>query len=228
MTTTLSPELVAPEQVDKGKRLVRLAVVSAGAAVAAIALAGLLDPGYSARSEAISALASEESKSAAIMIFGFVAMAVTLLASGSYLFTRLKGKAGKAGSALVVVAGVLTLVAGFARQDCSNLQQACLAQEEAGLVSSHHVVHNLVSLVLFLVLIVGTFLLASGVRRSGQPGLGRRTRFAATASLVLLLWFVSGAFGSNGGLVECAFIAVVFGTPVLLATRILGRAQPVG
>ena len=148
-----------------------LAKVSVGAAfttAAAIVIAGLVDPGYSARSEAISALASVESKSASIMIFGFVTMALTALSAGTALFLVLKGKAARTGSVLVMIAGVLTLVAGFARQSCSTLQQACLDRESAGTVSGAHVTHNLVSLLLFVLLVAGGFFLSR--RSEAQRG----------------------------------------------------------
>jgi hypothetical membrane protein len=222
--TVVTPELVVPQKSATGTRLVRIASISAIAAGAAIVVAGLLDPGYSARSEAISALASQESRSAALMIVGFVLMATTLLASGTFLFSRLTGKAGRTGSVLVVIAGLLTLVVGFNRQDCSTLQQACLAREEAETVSAQHVIHNLVSLPLFLLLIVAAFFLAAGLRRWGRdPRLARATVLAGCASLVFAVWFGSGAYGSNGGLVESALVLVAFGWPAVVANRVLNR-----
>ena len=203
-----------------------LAKVSVGAAVttaAAIAIAGFTDPGYSARSEAISALASVESESARIMIFGFVTMALTALAAGTALFLALKGKAARTGSVFVIIGGVLTLVAGFARQSCSTLQQSCLDRETAGTVSAAHVTHNLVSLVLFVLLVAAGFLLAAGVKRSAtHRHLSLRVRIAAAATLTFMVWFGSGCYGTNGGLVESAFILLAFGTPAYLATRVAG------
>ena len=204
-----------------------LAKVSVGAAVttaAAIIVAGLLDPGYSARSEGISALASVESKSASVMIFGFVTMSLTALAGGSALFLTLRGKAARTGSVLVVVAGLLTLVAGFARQSCSSLQQACLDRESAGDVAGSHVVHNLVSLVLFVLLVAGGFFLAAGLKRNAaHRHLARGTRIAAFAALGFMVWFGSAAYGSNGGLVESVFILLAFGTPACVATLVTAR-----
>ena len=107
--TVVTPQLVAtPTEATAGTRLVRVATVSAVAAGAAIIVAGLLDHGYSARSEAISALASQESHSAALMIGGFVLMATTLLASGTFLFSRLRGKGARTASVLILLSGLLT------------------------------------------------------------------------------------------------------------------------
>ena len=36
-----------------------------------------------------------------------------------------------------------------------------------------------------------------------------------------MVWFGSGAYGTNGGLVEAAFILLAFGTPAYLATRVV-------
>ena len=206
------------------RTLAKGSVVAAVTTAAAIAVAGFADPGYSARSEAISALASVESESARIMIFGFVTMALTALAAGTALFLALKGKAARTGSVFVIIGGVLTLVAGFARQSCSTLQQSCLDRETAGTVSAAHVTHNLVSLVLFVLLVAAGFFLAAGLKRNAAAHrhLSRRTRCAAFAALSLMVWFGSGAYGTNGGLVESAFILLAFGTPAYLATRVAG------
>ena len=138
---------------NPSRLLAHIAAGAAAVAAAAIALAGFLDPGYSRLSEAISALASQESAAAPVMIFGFMAMAVTLLAAGAALFRALPGKRAKVGAVLVVLAGLMTVVVGFARQSCSSLQAECLARESAGTVSSSHWIHNLVSLALFIFLL---------------------------------------------------------------------------
>jgi hypothetical membrane protein len=204
-----------------------LAKVAAGAALAfaaGVAIAGALDPGYSHRSEAMSALASTESESAAVMIVAFLFLSLTALASGAVLARVLRGKAARAGSTLVLVAGAATVVVGFARQSCSSLQEACLARESAGEVSGAHVVHNLVSLLLFVCLVIGGFLLASGLRRNpAYAHLARRTRIAASASLVLMVWFGSAAYGDNGGIVQRLFLLLAFGIPVVLALRVSKR-----
>ena len=38
-----------------------------------------------------------------------------------------------------------------------------------------------------------------------------------------MVWFGSGAYGTNGGLVESAFILLAFGTPAYVATRVAAR-----
>ena len=225
--STITPTDASTVTTSSSSTARTLAKVSVGAAfttAAAIVIAGLADPGYSARSEAISALASVESKSASIMIFGFVTMALTALSAGTALFLVLKGKAARTGSVLVMIGGVLTLVAGFARQSCSTLQQACLDRESAGTVSGAHVTHNLVSLALFVLLVAGGFFLSAGLKRNmAYRHMSRRVRVAAFAALGFMVWFGSGAYGTNGGLVESAFILLAFGTPAYVATRVAAR-----
>lgn len=204
-----------------------LAKVAAGAALAfsaGVAIAGFLDPGYHHRSEGMSALASTESEAAPVMIVAFLFLSLTALASGAALFRTLKGKAARTGSVFVVVAGASAVVVGFARQSCSSLQQACLDREVSGDVAGSHVVHNLVSLFLFVLLVAGGFVLASGLRRNPAfAHLARPTRIAASASLVFMIWFGSQAYGDNGGIVQRVFLLLAFGIPVALALKVTKR-----
>jgi hypothetical protein len=212
---------------DRGART--LAVVSAAGAfgfAGVVALAGSLDPGYSHRSEAISALASVESQSAGLMTAGFLSLVVGTVAAGLSLLVMTPGKAGRAAGLLVVLAGAGMVVVTFARQSCSSLQQACLDRESAGTVAGSHVLHNLASLVVFTLLVAAGFVLAAAVRRTPQlRHLSGRARVAAFASLVLMVWFGSGAYGDNGGLVQRAFLLAAFGLPIVVALRASRRAS---
>jgi hypothetical protein len=69
----------------------------------------------------------------------------------------------------------------------SRSGQACGAAEaaEAGTLSDHHVVHQLGSLAVFLVLVIAMFPLARGLRRNGDPQTGwSRIRWAVTGTPV--------------------------------------------
>ena len=107
---------------------------------------------YSPRREDISALAALDGRYPWIMMLGFMALAVGTIALGLGLMGAVPGRSGKAGSILVLLAGVGLGVAGLARNDCSSELAACKASEEAGNLSWHHQVHDLVSLVIFLAL----------------------------------------------------------------------------
>jgi hypothetical membrane protein len=227
-------ELPAPRHRPVPRSWARAALGGLGVFAAASLLGGALNPGYSLRSDAISSLAAHDAHAAAVMTVGFAGLAVCLLAAGGGLLRGLRGRAAVAGSALVVLAGVLSLVVGSARLDCSALTSAsCAAREHAGTVSGGHVVHNLVSLVLFVALVAGSFLLSRGLRRDpAGRHLARATRYVAWTALLLMVWFGSGAHGDDGGLVQRAFLLVAVGWPVLLVTALsrpgTGSPDPVG
>jgi hypothetical protein len=191
--------------------------------VGSVLLAGLLDPAYSQASEAISALASVESRSAGVMTVGFLLLATAAGTAGCALWLTLDGRLGRTGAVLVVVAGAATVVVAFARQSCSTLQQSCLDRERAGTVSDAHVVHNLVALGSFTLLVVAGFLHASAVRRDSRfRSWSLLARSAAVCSLVLMVWFGSGSYGDVGGLVQRVLVLTAYGLPVVLAWRVTG------
>jgi len=198
-----------------------LSITGGATFAAAVAIAGWLDPGYSQRSEGISALASTESQGAGVMIAGFVALAVSGLAAGAALVRAAQNRTGRIAGGLVVVAGLLTLVAGFARQSCSSFQQSCLDRESAGLVTGSHVVHNLVALLGFLLLVVAAGLLTASLRRNPvQRKLFRIALVAVLAEVALFVVIGAQAYGSGGGLGQRLFVLLAYGLPILAATRL--------
>ncbi len=94
------------------------------------------------------------------------------------------GVAGRIGAVLVVLAGLGMVVVGLNQQDCSELIGACAAAEAAGTLSDHHVVHQLASLAVFLVLAIAMFPSARGLRRNGGPaGVAVATRLVGVVGL---------------------------------------------
>jgi hypothetical protein len=101
---------------------------------------------YSARREDISALAALDAEQPWIMVIGFLALGLGVVALGLGLPSVLAGGlSARVGALLVTVAGFGILVAGVARNDCSSELAACKAREDAGELSWHHHVHDLVS-----------------------------------------------------------------------------------
>jgi hypothetical membrane protein len=190
----------------------------AGFAQASVA-AGLADPGYDPVREGISALAATNSPSAYVMIAGFLMLAGGTIAAGVGIWSRLRvGIAGRVGAALVVLAGVGMVVAAFARQDCSDFIGACAAAEQAGTLSDHHVLHQLVSLLVFTLLAVAAFVLARGLRRSGAwAHLAMPSTLVGVAGIVFTAVLVAVGFGEAAGLVQRLWVLVVFGWPAVLA-----------
>lgn len=189
-----------------------------GAFALSIAAAGALYPGYSHLRDTISALAATDSPSAWIMIAGFLALAAGTMAAGLTLWVRLRtGIAGRIGAAMVTLAGAGMVVAGLAQQDCSEIVDTCAAAEVAGTVSGHHVVHQLVSLAVFVVLAIALVVLARGLRTSRVwARLAVPTRVAGLVALVATVVMVTVGFG-DGGLVQRLLVTLLFGWPVLLA-----------
>jgi len=183
---------------------------------------------YSVRREDISALAALDAQDAWIMITGFVLLGVGMVALGAGLAGALKGRPTTVGSILVAVAGVGIIVAGLARNDCSSQLDACADRVEAGDVSWHHATHDLVSLVVFLALVTAALVLARAFR-GDQSWRDLRTYSLITAvlGLVLLVAFVTGVAGSWNGLLQRAFVTVLFLWIAVLGARLirLSRAE---
>ena len=221
MSTTSIATRPASRTTPPGQYAARVAVGASVVSVLAIAVAGFVDPGYSHLQEGISALASRESQAAPIMVVGFFAMAVTLVAAGASLFTAVPGKKARGAAILIMLAGVITAVSGIFPQDCSSQQAACRVRESAETVSGSHVLHNLIAIPLFLFLIIAAFLLAAALRRTpAGRGYARAGWLVAVAGLLLMVAFGADVAGDLGGLVQRVLVLLAYGWPVFLAARL--------
>jgi hypothetical protein len=117
----------------------------------------------------------------------------------------------------------------------SRSGQACGAAEaaEAGTLSDHHVVHQLGSLAVFLVLVIAMFPLARGLRRNGGPaGVAVATRLVGVVGMLVIAAMMTVGLGDLGGVVQRLFIALLFGAPVALTgwsrIRRAATGTPVG
>ena len=154
----------------------RIAIAGVGGFALAVLLTGVITPGYGVRREAISALAALDSPHAWVMIVGFTVGAVGLVAAGVALWRLVPARSARVGAAMVVAAGALIAVAGFAREDCSDQLSTCKDFGEAVHASGSYWLHSYVSLLAFLLLIVSSFLVARGLRRTGRRSLGNAGR----------------------------------------------------
>ena len=214
----------------------RLAVAGPIAFTVAWLFAGLAQEEYSVRREDISALAALDAQHAWIMITGFLLLAAGTVALGVGLVMTLKGRRAVIGSILVMIAGIGLLVAGLARNDCSGELPACAERVDAGEVSWHSTVHDMVSLVLFLALIAAPLMLA-GSFRGAEHWRDLRSYSVVTGVLgfVLLVSFVIGAAGSWSGVLQRVFVSVLFLWIALLGLRLTqvsrarqGQGDPAG
>ena len=129
---------------------------------------------------------------------------------------------------------VLPASAIASRNDCSGELLACAERADAGDVSWHSTVHDLVSLVVFLALIAASLVLA-GSFRGAEHWRDLRSYSLVTGLLgfVLLVIFVIGAAGSWNGVLQRVFVSVLFLWIALLGLRLtqlardqLGQADP--
>jgi hypothetical membrane protein len=186
---------------------------------AASIVTAALTPGYRSTRDQISALAALDSPYAGIMIFGFLAAAAGLVSAGVGLAQRYGATlSGKIASALVMIAGALMVVAGLARQDCSQALPSCVDHGDGALASSSFWIHQYVSLLLFLLLVSASFVLVRAVRRTEGFGFLKVTaRIVAYGTLALTVAMVVVGFGDHDGLVQRPYLAVLFGWPILAA-----------
>jgi len=189
----------------------RAAVAGPIAFTIAWLIGGLVQDEYSFRQEDISALAALDAQHAWIMITGFVLLGVGTIALAAGLASTLKYPSAVIGSVLLMIAGIGLAVVGLARNDCSTELRACAARVDAGEVSSHHQIHDNVSLIIFLALIAASLVFA---RAFGEDDRWRplRTYCIVTSVLgfALLVLYVIEPAATWNGLVQRIFVSVLF------------------
>jgi hypothetical membrane protein len=177
---------------------------------------------YSPRREDISALAALDAQQPWIMEIGFLALAVGLVALGMGLMRAVAGgRLARVGALLVLLAGLGILVAGIARNDCSSELLACKARIDAGNVSWHHGLHDAVSGVVFLALVVAQVVLARAFRcDSSWRDLRAYSIVSGLLTLALLVLFGSDAIDGWNGLIQRVFLAVPLVWIMVLGIRL--------
>jgi Protein of unknown function (DUF998) len=175
--------------------------------IRALALCGLLAPvvftaawvagtlvqdGYSARREDVSALAALTADDAWIVITGLVVTGVLTAAFAPALHLAVgAGRGSRLGPALVALGGIGVIGLGLLRNDCSSLTAACQARVDAGDVSWQHTAHDALSGPVFALAVVAPAVLT--LRFRADP---RWKRFApwslATSAALAPLFIVGG------------------------------------
>ena len=205
-----------------GVWLGRLAIAGPIAFTVAWVIGGLAQDEYSIRREDISALAALDAQHPWIMITGFLLLGAGTAALAIGLIRTLKGRAATIGSILVLIAGVGIVVAGIARNDCSSELTPCADRVETGDVSWHHTVHDAVSLVIFLALIAAALVLARAFRRNERwHDLRGYSIVTGLVGFVLLVLYITEAAGSWNGVLQRAFVSVLFLWIALLGLRLI-------
>jgi hypothetical membrane protein len=212
-----------------GVWLGRLAVAGPIAFTLAWLISGVAQDEYSIRREDISALAALDAQHPWIMITGFLLLGVGTVALAAGLVSTLKGRPAVIGSILILIAGVGIVVAGLARNDCSSELTPCADRVDAGDVSWHHMVHDMVSLIVFLALVAAPLVLARAFRRDERwHDLRSYSIVTGLVGSVLLVLYATGAAGTWNGLLQRVFVSVPFLWIALLGlrlTRVPARQQ---
>jgi hypothetical membrane protein len=207
---------------SESSRLVHVGAAGVASFFVASIITGALNPGYSHAREAVSALAATDARFAWIMITGFMLSAVGMSSTGVALWRRFVGnRAARVGAGILMIAGPLMVVAGVARQDCSERLSTCVDHGEGTGASTHFWVHQYVSLLLFVLVTVALFVLARGLRREAALShLAVPTRVAGLFCLLVIVVMIVDEMKSidaYAGLAQRAFVLVQFGWPVVVA-----------
>jgi hypothetical membrane protein len=219
MTHTSSISATYPAPTRAGRPLAaKLGLVAFAGFAIAVVVAGAVTPNYSHVRENISALAAGPVPHPAVMTIGFLFLAAGTVATSVALRQRLGGRSATAAATLVGLAGCCLVGSAAFRLDCSPTLAACRGLEDSGAVSGHHVLHNLVSLLSFLLMIAALFTLPRALRRTPELGhLVWPTRAIAILGAAFVVGLVVATYGSVEGLAQRAFVLMTYGWPVFLA-----------
>jgi hypothetical membrane protein len=210
-----------------GARVVRAGAIAGMAGPAAFTaawiVASLRQPGLSFTVVQISGLAAQDARDPWIMMTGFLLLGLSAVLFGAALRRVLGGRSlPRIAPALIQAAGVLTIAAGLLRRDHVLLT--------TGAQSWHNRTHDVVSAVVYVLLIAAPLLLALGFRRDRRwRGLVVPLVVAAVASGALLVVFYSAPHQSIDGLLQRIAVTLPLAALALVAWRLfaLSRAGPV-
>ena len=182
------------------------AVGSLGCATAWLT-ASLVRPGHDAWRSDLSALAALDAPRPWITITGELLLAGGWLALATGLIVTFSGRDTTVAAGLLSVAGLGTVIQALAREDCDTALPACLAQQNAGLVSWHHNLHGFSAALAILASVTAPIALIRPFR--GHPrwrGLATYSAASAGGGFVLLIGYAL-APDAWTGLAQRVFLA---------------------
>lgn len=180
---------------------------------AAWVTAAFRQPGVAFAAPQISGLAAENARDPWLMISGFVLLGGCAIGFGASLRTALGGSQAGPGPRLIQLAGVLTIAAGLLRRDHLLLT--------AGPQSWHNHAHDVISAVVYLLLVAVPLLLAR--RFSGDQrwrGLAAPLAASAAASAALLVAFYSAPHDSWDATLQRIAVSLPLAAIVAVAVRL--------
>jgi hypothetical protein len=184
--------------------------------------ASLRQTGHSATGVQISGLAAPDARDPGIMIAAFVLLGGCSVAFGGSLHAALRPRPGP-GPRLIQCAGLLAVAAGLLRRD-----HMMLARPGAG-ESWHNHAHDLVSAVIYLLLIAVPLLLAARFRQDGywRP-LALPLLAGAVVTAGFLGVFVTGTSAPSAGLLQRIAVTIPLALLAAVAARLLAAPSSTG
>ena len=187
-------------------------------------LAGLLEPGYDWARQDVSDLTAATAESPWLMRGAETVSGALLLAFALGLYgavgDRWSGRIG--GALLALFAAIQVAVGAYLHLDCSLADPACRSAEH----TTRHGLHEALSGVSFLALLVAMFTLARRFHRdvSWRP-LGRVTLVAAAATVAFLVLYMLLQWEPGGGIAQRLAITTVFGWIAIMGYRLASRVR---
>jgi Protein of unknown function (DUF998) len=192
---------------------------------AAWVLSSLATPGYNAWHRDISALAATGAPLPWITMTGKLLLAAGLLSLAIGLAITFAGRGLVVAVGLLTTAGLAIAVAGLAREDCDTGVAACIARQRASLVSWHHTLHGLASVLFFLAILAAPGTLFRPLRGDRDWHALARYSVATTVVGLALLVVYLAAPSTWVGLAQRVFVTVPVAWAAVLGTHLIRRAS---
>jgi hypothetical membrane protein len=185
-------------------------------------VAGLLEPGYDWARQDISDLAAATAENPWVLRATETVAGALVLVFGLGLYGAVGDRwSGRVGATLLALFAAVQLAVGaYVHLDCSLADPACRSAEH----TTRHELHEALSGVSFLALLVGIFSLARRFHRevTWRP-LASASLIAGAATVAFLVLYMPLQWGPGGGIVQRLAITTVFGWIAVTGYRLASR-----
>jgi hypothetical membrane protein len=192
---------------------------------------GFAEPGYDPLRQTMSELASLQAGKPWLMTAGFIAFGVSLLGLAFALRAAIRRERRlRLGPGMLMLAALAMPVVAGARMDCSRSSHACRDAIEADQVSGQHQLHDLASLLVFVLRVLAPLVFARAFGRDGRwRDLRPWSLLAGGVAFVLTVTFITVGDGTAiGGLLQRVLVGVLTAWIAVAAARALRLARGPG
>jgi hypothetical membrane protein len=197
-------------------------VAAAGVFTIGWIIAGPLEPGYDWAHQEISDLTAATAENPWVLRAAETASGAFLLPFALGLYGAVGDRwSGRVGAALLALfAAVEVAVGAYLHLDCSLADSACRSAEH----TTRHALHEALSGVSFLALLIALFSLARRFHRdlSWRP-LGKVSIVAAVATVAFLVLYMALQWEPGGGIAQRLAITTIFGWIAVMGYRLASR-----